>query len=219
MVNKNLVLPDSERVKDYFLDLCQYRKNVFSKTGEDGVLEHLLFLLGINKGWCCEFGAWDGKRYSNTFNLIKNRGWKGVMIEADPEKFEALQKTQSEFPKNIIAIHEVVHYLPGKGRTLEDILSQTPIPLDFDVLSIDVDGPDYHIWKNFTGYRPKIVIIECSPLKGYIIQREGAIHKKENDGSTSFLPMRELGEKKGYELLVRTHNLIFLDKSLIKLLD
>ena len=72
----------------------------------------------------------------------------------------------------------------------------------------------YHIWKYFDVYNPKIVIIEHSGLKEYIIQREGARHKKEKDGSTSFQPMLDLGIKKGYELLVDTGNMIFMRKDL-----
>ena len=50
-----------------------FKKNVYSQNGEDGILEEILKKLDLRKnGWCCEFGAWDGKRGSNTFNLVKN---------------------------------------------------------------------------------------------------------------------------------------------------
>ena len=28
--------------------------------------------------WACEFGAWDGKHLSNTYNLVVNHGWSAV---------------------------------------------------------------------------------------------------------------------------------------------
>ena len=50
-----------------------FKKNIYSQNGEDGILEEILKKLNIKKnGWCCEFGAWDGKHGSNTFNLVKN---------------------------------------------------------------------------------------------------------------------------------------------------
>ena len=202
-----------EQPKDYHLNLSKRRKNVYSQHGEDGIIEALIGLLKIDEpGWCCEFGAWDGMHLSNTFNLIKNRGWKGVMIEADKDKYQDLLKTQSKYP-NIIAKNKIVHYLTDKGRTLDNILDPTPIPEDFDLLSIDVDGPDYHIWKSLTNYTPKIVIVEHSGLDAHIIQREGAVHKRDIDGSTSFHPLKELGESKGYRLITDTGNLIFAHES------
>jgi len=204
--------------QDYALELSKYKKNIFSQNGEDGIIEFLINMLNIksSNNWCCEFGAWDGKKFSNTYNLILNKNWKSVLIESDKKRFEDLKITRKNLsnPSNVLIYNEMIHYLPKKGKTLDNILSKTSIPKDFDILSIDVDGPDYHIWKSLTNYQPKIVIIEHSGLSKYIIQREGAIHKKEQDGSTSFLPMRELGISKGYVLLVDTGNLIFLRKDL-----
>ncbi len=40
-----------------------------------------------------ELGAWDGKLFSNTYDLAKNSGWIGYMIEANAEKFRQLQET------------------------------------------------------------------------------------------------------------------------------
>jgi hypothetical protein len=199
--------------QDYAMPLSQHKTNIHSQNGEDGVLKYLIDTFPViqNPGWCCEFGAWDGKHLSNTFRLIREFRWQAVLIEADPEKFKDLKKTEEEYPDRITAIQSFVHYMPDKGENLDAILARTSIPKDFDILSVDVDGPDYHIWKSLENYEPKIVIIEHSGLAEPIIQREGAIHKKERDGSTSFLPMKELGESKGYALLVDTGNLIFMN--------
>lgn len=203
-----------EQPKNYYSDLLSYMKNYYSQGGEDGVLEELFKRLEIKEGWSCEFGAWDGIHLSNTFNLIEKHNWKSVMIESDNNKFNDLLKTSSKY-KNIIPINEIVHYLENKGKNLDNILSETKIPVDFDLLSIDVDSCDYHIWKSLNVYKPKVVIIEHSGLNAYIIQREGAIHKKDIDGSTSFHPIKELGEEKGYTLLCDTGNMIFLKNEFI----
>ncbi len=203
---------------DYNLNLTLYRNNKFSQNGEDGILEELFKRLDIEKGWACEFGAWDGKHLSNTFNLVCNYDWNCVMIESDKEKFLDLQKTASDY-SNIHPLNETVHYKKGHGELLDDILDLTDIPDNFHLLSIDVDSCDYHIWKSLKRYKPKIVIIECSGLKEYIIQREGAIHKKDKDGSTSLLPLKELGEQKGYKLLCNVGNLIFLRNDSYELLS
>jgi hypothetical protein len=52
--------------------LSAYRKNIYSQSGEDGVLEEILRRLEIRTGSFVEFGAWDGKHYSNNFHLLRN---------------------------------------------------------------------------------------------------------------------------------------------------
>lgn len=197
--------------KDYAMSLIQHRRNDYSQHGEDGIIDHVLQCLGIEKGYACEFGAWDGIKYSNTYSLVKNKGWTCLMIEADPEKFKDLIKT-SGHTKGIIPVCSMVHYLPGIGRNLNDILEEHNVLKDFDVLSIDIDSCDYHVWKSLDNDRfyPKLVVIEHSGLNANIVQREGAVHKVDIDGSTAFPPMLSLGESKGYTLLCDTGNMIFL---------
>jgi len=55
---------------DWLLD---YRKDVTSQTGEDGIIDKVFEIIGTQSKWCVEFGAYDGKFCSNTYNLI-NRG-------------------------------------------------------------------------------------------------------------------------------------------------
>ena len=50
----------------------KFKKNIYSQNGEDGIIEELIKRLEIKNLEVCEFGAWDGKLYSNTFNLVKN---------------------------------------------------------------------------------------------------------------------------------------------------
>ena len=85
-----------------------FKKNIYSQNGEDGILEEILIKLNLKKnGWCCEFGAWDGKYCSNTFNLVKNFSYKAIYIEGDENKFKDLKKTESKYP-NIYAINKKI---------------------------------------------------------------------------------------------------------------
>jgi len=74
------------------MSLLNYRKNIHSQNGEDGILEYIFDKLKASlpeEKWCVEFGAWDGKHLSNTFKLVEN-GWNGVYIEGDDIKFSDL---------------------------------------------------------------------------------------------------------------------------------
>ena len=61
--------------------LNKYKKNYYSQNGEDGIIKEILKRTRIHNKknkWCCEFGAWDGKHGSNTYNLVLNYGFKAV---------------------------------------------------------------------------------------------------------------------------------------------
>lgn len=48
----------------------------------------------VNDGFFIEFGAFDGKFYSNTY-VFEQLGWKGLCIEPIPTAFEQLQNNRS----------------------------------------------------------------------------------------------------------------------------
>lgn len=191
-------------------NLTEYKENVYSQNGEDGVLREVFKRLNITKGQACEFGAWDGRHLSNTWHLLE-QGWEGCLIEGDLEKIKSLNKNTKSHNVKTWNIGKFVDPHFGDENCLDNLLSSTPIKEDFDLLSIDVDGPDYYIWKSLTNYKPKVVVIECSGnYDEYIIYRFGAVHKRDKDGSTAFQPLVDLGKEKGYTLVCDTGNLIFV---------
>jgi hypothetical protein len=191
-------------------DLLRFRRNVYSQNGEDGVLRELLRRLNIEDGWFCEFGAWDGKYLSNSYLLLQN-GWKGVMIEGDPQRYLDLQETAAHSGGRLHTICRFVGHHEGVD-SLDSLLSQTPIPSDFDVLSIDVDGLDYFIWEALEHYSPKIVIIEVNSHFP-----PGVEHVEAGENPTSsFSSMVKLGLKKGYIPVIHTGNIFFVRKDIIQ---
>lgn len=70
--------------------LNEFATNVTSQAGEDGIIEKVLDVITDNDGWCVEFGAWDGRQHSNTFNLINNKGYYAILIEGDVDRFRDL---------------------------------------------------------------------------------------------------------------------------------
>jgi len=180
-----------------------------NKGAEERIIEKIFGTIGDGDKWCVEFGAWDGKVGSNTYNLITNKGWSGVLIESEPKKFQRLLFNYKNNGK-IICLNKFVNF-DGQD-TLDNILANTPIPKNFNLLSIDIDGNDYHVWDSIKIYSPKVVIIEFNPSIPINIE---FIQKKDtriNHGS-SLLSIVNLGKKKGYELVNTTSfNAFFLKK-------
>lgn len=186
----------------------EHFKNVTSLTGEDGIIEYVIEKLPEKNEWCVEFGAWDGVYASNTYNLIKNKSWKGVLIEPNKFKYNELVINYNN-SKNVFLINKFVGY--QSPDSLDNILNGIDIPNNFDLLSIDIDGNDYHIWESIHIYEPKVVVIEFNPSIPnnieFIQNRDIYI----NQGS-SLLALINLGKKKGYELIAITDNNAFFIK-------
>ena len=136
-------------IKNYYSD---HKKNFYSENGEDGILNEIIKNLGLDKRiFLCEFGAWDGKFLSNTFNIVKNFESTVLFIESSQEKFKNLLITAKKY-KNIIPVNRTVS---SKGEnSLDKILKENNFPSDFDLLSIDVDSNDLEIWEGMVNFKP-----------------------------------------------------------------
>jgi len=193
--------------------LLKYRKNIYSQNGEDGVISEILLRLGIENGWFVEFGAWDGRHLSNAFALV-NKGWKGIEIECDQKKYNDLLATANSFPGQLIPLCALVS--ESGINSLDSLLAGTPLPKEFELLSIDVDSFDWQIWNGFNNYSPKIVVIEINssyPPGVEIIHSQTAYIP-----GSSFSATLKLGEQKGYKLVCHTGNMIFIRSDLVHLL-
>ena len=185
--------------------LLNHKRNVYSQSGEDGIIEKILETLPQTDKWCVEFGAWDGLLLSNTRNLVETEGYSAVLIEADKNKFRDLQDNYSQH-NDVIMLNQFVGF--AEEDNLDQILTSTPIPLDFDLLSIDIDGNDYHVWKAILKYRPKVIVIEFNPTIPPHIRFVQPADPSINQGA-SLLSLVELGREKGYELVSVSHTNAF----------
>jgi len=176
--------------------------NVYSQFGEDLLISNTLDQLAKKfdlDHWACEFGAWDGLHLSNTANLIINRGYSAILIEADPKKHLELLENMKTYP--VECLNRFVEISPPND--LDSILMATKIPLDFDLLSIDIDGADYWIFEGLAKYQPKIIVIEFNPTipkhVNFINPRTTSINK-----GSSLRSLITLAELKGYKAIGTT---------------
>ena len=197
-----------------YLDVV--RRNVTSQAGEDGLIQRIFSMIGASNKWCVEFGAWDGRHFSNSWNLLANKNWRGVLIEGDSARCAELRNTHAGHD----GVHAVNRFVGlDAPDTLDAILAETPTPVDFDFLSIDVDGVDWHIWRTLVRYRPRLVVIEFNPSipnDVYFVQdADPAVHH-----GSSLLAMIELGKEKRYQLVATTPiNALFVREDLFEVFE
>lgn len=200
--------------------LSDYAYNVTSQAGEDGIIKEIFKRLKIDKGNFCEFGALDGILYSNTKELA-DKGWNGMYIEAGTECQKCAENWKHN--KNIVVVHELVgekcafsDITKADEKSFDSIMKKNfDKPLDF--LVIDVDGGDYEIMRGIKKYQPKVLQIECNPVRhpldetyyGYVM----------GDVQESLTVMNKLGEKMGYKMLCWTQNIFFIKEKYYHLFD
>lgn len=135
-----------------------FERSVFSQNGEDGVLEHLVAELGIGCGLAVEIGAADGEQ-NCTRNLVES-GWSALWIEGDPELTERAARLVPQ--ERVTVLTAMVD-----ARSIVDLVQRVDLPEEFDLLVLDVDGPDLGIMESIlASYRPTIVVHEYNGEHG-----------------------------------------------------
>lgn len=195
--------------------LTPFELRVFSQNGEDGVLAEIFRRVGISyPGFFVEFGGEDGVEL-NSAVLADVFGWRGVLIEGDGVKHHHLHRKYAPNP-NVTTGHAMV-----TSDRVEELFSMLGVPAEFDLLSIDIDGDDFWVWRAIRAYSPKVVVIEYNASLGVdqaLVQREGDGPWQGTDFYGASQPALEaLGAQKGYRLVhadMTGNNLFFVRNDL-----
>lgn len=131
---------------------------VYSQFDEDGIIDYLIRAVECPNRTFVEIGTED-YRESNTRFLLEHRSWRGVTIDGS----NRAQEWMDIF--GIAFFHDIRHkqaYVTAEN--INSLLSETFESID--LLSLDIDGVDYYVWKAIDSRRPRIVLIEFNPLFG-----------------------------------------------------
>lgn len=202
------ILPQSwvEKYRNFWsnniIHNVNYRPNL-SQIGQDSWVINEVFYQKKG-GFFLEIGSADGIYINNTYLLEKRYDWKGICIEVNPQTFQKLQVNRKCTCLNVCIDDnegEVDFILSGlfsgiidentdnkqyegdiikvKTFPLVDILKKHNAPKIIDYFSIDVEGAETRILRNFpfdeyrflslTIERPKEEIQELLLKHGYIL--------------------------------------------------
>jgi hypothetical protein len=179
--------------------LTDYEHRVFSQNGEDGIIQEIFHRIGITNRYFVEFGV-EGGIECNCGRLVKMKGWSGLFMEADPAHFAQLEENYEPYP-NVTCRQAMV-----ASSNIEEIFSKNGVPLEPDLLSIDIDGNDYWVWAAIKRWSPRVVIVEYNashrPPRRWVM-KEDPDHTwdQTNYYGASLASLAALGEQKGYALV------------------
>ena len=184
-----------------------YELRVYSQNGEDGILLYIFSKIGVTNRTFVEFGVGEGKQ-CNTANLCLNFGWHGLMMDGSRSHAYSALRYYRRLGKGAADV-KILH-CNVTAENINSTLLENGLGGDIDLLSIDIDGNDYWVWKAIDGIAPRVVVIEYNALLGYsqssTVKYEPNFERFGTDRSgiyhgASLAALERLGASKGYVLL------------------
>lgn len=133
---------------------------VFSQFGEDGIIQYLVRQVLIPRRTFIEFGVGD-YREANTRFLLMNGGWTGLVMDPSQSNIEQIRRSDLCWKYGLEARCAFV-----SAENVNELILEAGFEGEIGLLSIDVDGNDYWIWKAIKVVRPRIVVCEYNSLFG-----------------------------------------------------
>lgn len=178
---------------------------VFSQNDEDGIIEEIFKRINTSNKSFIEFGVQNGLE-SNAHFLI-HKGWRGLWIEGDKKMSRSIEQIFNK------PIKENRLRVINKFITRENIDSIIKDQMQFlcengeiDLLSIDIDGNDYHVWNAIKCISPRVVVIEYNakfpPNFEWVMEYNSKHIWKYNDKhGASLKSLENLGKILNYQLV------------------
>jgi hypothetical protein len=135
-------------------DLTRYEMRVFSQNGEDGILRAMFARLGPGGRYYVEFGVEDGRECNSRY-LREAHGWTGLLMDGGHE--DPAINLRREFVT---------------AENVGDLFAKYGVPSEPDLLSIDIDGNDYYVWRALAPrWRARVVVAEYNAMCGPTARR------------------------------------------------
>jgi len=140
--------------------LQDFEFSVFSQWGEDGIIQHLTRHVEVVNRTFIEFGVEDFSE-SNCRFLLEKDNWQGYVLDGSDTNIGRLQASPSYWQHTLSAKAAFV-----TRENVNQLLAESGFDRQLGILSIDVDGMDYHILEALAEWRPSILIVEYNAVFG-----------------------------------------------------
>lgn len=199
--------------------LESYGYKVYSQNDEDGILEEIFDRIGVVHKTFVEFGAEQG--LENNTHYLLHKGWSGLWMEGNQLSFQSLC---NRFRPAIGSGQLKVHNAYVDRDNIDRILASHQMQGEIDLLSIDIDGNDFHVFKAISVVSPRVVVIEYNgkfpPGCEWVMAHHPSYQWNGSDRQgASLKSLEKLGTQKGYQLVgtnINGTNAFFVRQDLAK---
>ncbi|HVO99175.1 MAG TPA: hypothetical protein VMT15_13965 [Bryobacteraceae bacterium] len=176
---------------------------IYSQWGEDGIIEWLIQRVPMASSFI-EFGVEDYSE-ANTRFLLEHRNWRGLVIDESESNMAVVREHAISWRHELIAKAAFI-----TAENINQLFLDAGFSGDVGILSVDVDGNDYWIWKAISAVRPALVICEYNAVLGDLcpvtIPYSAAFRRSDAHYSylyfgASIAALSHLATEKGYTLL------------------
>ncbi len=193
-------LQESPRYQDP-RNLIPHGYKVYSQNEEDGIIREIFNRIGITNKVFVELGVGNGLENNTLALLFEN--WKGLWIEGSQQSVDNIKNNfVNTISKGQLTV--VCSYITKNN--INDLISSHLPDKEIDLLSLDIDGNEYHIFEGISSIEPRVIVIEYNakfPPPIVFCMRYNEKHiwdSTDNFGaSLKFLEMRL--KEKGYALV------------------
>ena len=137
--------------------LERHGRKVWSQNDEDGILEEIFRRIGTASRSFVEFGVSDGRECSTLKLLIE--GWSGLWMESNPQSCDRIRRI---FAEPLAGGRLELLQTTVTGENIDRLIgdARSAAASELDLLSIDIDGNDYHVLNAIRCVRPRVLVIE-----------------------------------------------------------
>ena len=198
------LLLDKIKIKGEVLSLREVEMRVYSQYGEDGIIQYIIDNIEIPNKIFVEFGV-ENYEEANTRFLLVNDNWSGLIIDGSEKNINFIKKDPIYAKNDLLAVHSFI-----TKNNINQIIKDNIDLEDIGLLSIDIDGNDYWVWKAIDVINPRIVICEYNSVFGADKQitvpyKEDFFRSSEHSSNlyfgASLKAMCTLAEEKGYDFI------------------
>lgn len=202
---KYLAVSDPKLTYKNELRSKEYR--VHSQNGEDGLMLYVFSQIGVTNRKFIEFGIGDGTECIAA-NLLLNFGWSGLMIEGSSSYANHATNYYNTHPKMQGEVKILNKFITKDN--INSLFKEGGIEGEIDLLSIDIDGNDYWVWKAIEAVSPRVIIVEYNATfgkeKAITVEYDPSFMRLDKHSSgyyygLSLKAAENLGKEKGYVLV------------------